>query len=137
MAVSVDDLGKEIIKELNRYTYEVEQKVADIVVDTGKQSAKELRATTQVNGSNGKPSKVWNEYPRGWTTKNKKTRGKQISEVHNKEHYRLTHLLENGHVIKNGTGRTYGNTAKFVHIKPVEEKAVKEIEERIVKAIEG
>ena len=53
MAVSVDDLGKEIIKELNRYTYEVEQKVADIVVDTGKQSAKELRATTQVSVSHG------------------------------------------------------------------------------------
>lgn len=41
--------------------------------------------------------------------------------VYNKEHYRLTHLLENGHIIKNAYG-TYGRTAPRPHVKPAYDK---------------
>lgn len=129
--VSPDQLGQAILKELEIYTEEVSEAVSNAVLDIGKESAKELRTINQVSGSN-----VWQNYPKGWTVQNTKRKGRTIAEVHNKEHYRLTHLLENGHVIKNGTGRTYGNTRKFEHIKPVEEKAVKELEKKIMEAIE-
>ena len=128
--VSADQLGKAILEELEKYSEEVSDAVHYAVLEIGKKTAKELRTVNQVSGSN-----TWQNYPKGWTTLNKRRKGKTISEVHNKEHYRLTHLLEHGHVIKNGTGRTYGSTRKFEHIAPVEEKAVKELEEKIKEAI--
>lgn len=132
--VSVNNLGKEIIKQLERYTYEVEVKVAQAVVDVGKESAKELRSFKK-----GKTD--WTEYPKGWTVKNVKRKGKQIAEVHNKTNYQLTHLLEHGHAVKNGTGRIGADKKTkvdpYVHIKPVDTKAVEELERRIKEAIDG
>ena len=46
--------------------------------------------------------------------------------------YQLAHLLEYGHATRNG-GRTGANE----HIKPVEEWAVEEVQDQIMKAIEG
>lgn len=132
--VNVNNLGKEIIKQLERYTYEVEVKVAQAVVDVGKKSAKKLRSVKK-----GKSD--WNEYPKGWTVKNVTKKGKQIAEVHNKTNYQLTHLLEHGHAVKNGTGRIgAGKKTKvdpIVHIQPVDEAAIKELEKRVMEAIEG
>lgn len=45
--------------------------------------------------------------------------GSVQATVFNKKHYRLTHLLEFGHAKQNG-----GRTREFVHIAPVNEKAV-------------
>lgn len=130
--VRPDDLSKEILKQMEIYTEEVERKVAEAVIKVGDQTAKDLRTVNQVAGSN-----VWKNYPRGWSNQKKKTRGKQISEVHNRTEYRLTHLLEHGHVIKNGTGRVFGRTREFPHISVAEAKAVEMLEEKIKEAIEG
>lgn len=130
--VRPDDLSKEILKQMEIYTEEVERKVAEAVIKVGDQTAKDLRTVNQVAGSN-----VWKNYPRGWTNQKTKTRGKQISEIHNRTEYRLTHLLENGHVIKNGTGRVFGRTREFPHISVAEAKAVEMLEEKIKEAIEG
>ncbi len=129
--VSPDQLGQAILKELEIYTEEVSEAVSKAVQDVGKATAKELRTINQVGGSN-----KWRSYPKGWTSTNEKRKGRAVAKVHNKEHYRLTHLLENGHVIKNGTGRTYGTTRKFEHIGPVHDKAVKDLEEKIKEVIE-
>ena len=56
--------------------------------------------------------------------------------VHNAEHYRLAHLLEKGHVIRNGTGRVYGKTRAFPHIKPVEEWAKEELPRKVEEMIQ-
>lgn len=130
MKVSTNALGSAILKELSTYTEEVEEAVSKAVIAVGREAANELRATTQVAGSN-----TWNNYPKGWKSTPERRKGKQEATVHNVDHYQLTHLLENGHVIKNGTGRTYGNTRKFPHIVTVEQKAVEELEKRIKEAI--
>ena len=130
MKVSTDELAKAVIRELNVYTEEVEEAVSKAVIAVGKESANELRATTQVAGSN-----VWKNYPRSWKSTPVRRKGKQEAKVHNVDDYRLTHLLENGHVIKNGTGRTYGRTREFPHIITVEQKAVEELEKKIREAI--
>lgn len=132
MKVSTNELAGAVIKELNRYTEEVENRVAAAVIEVGNLGAKELQGITQVDESN-----VWKNYPRGWTTENKRRKGQQTSEIHNKTYYRLTHLLENGHVIKNGTGRTYGNTRAFPHIQAVDKKSVELLDKKIREAIEG
>jgi type II secretory pathway predicted ATPase ExeA len=51
--------------------------------------------------------------------------------VHNKTDYQLTHLLEHGHVKRNGE-RFNGE----VHIRPNEEKAIREYLRRIERALE-
>lgn len=127
--IKPDQLGKELLKILDTYTDEVSEKVSEAVQQTAKESAKTLRAAT--NGGR------WKNYPKGWTATVKQRKGQTTAEVHNKTDYQLTHLLEHGHVIRNGTGRTYGRTREFVHILPVEEKAVDELEKRIKEAIEG
>ena len=130
MKVSTNELGSAILKELSTYTEEVEEAVSKAVITVGKEAANELRATTQVAGSN-----VWKNYPQSWKSTPERRKGKQVGKVHDVDHYRLTHLLENGHVIKNGTGRTYGRTREFPHIITVEQKSVEELEKRIREAI--
>lgn len=132
MKVSTNELANAVVKELNRYTEEVENRVAAAVIEVGNLGANELRSINQVEESN-----VWKHYPTGWTTETKRRKGQQTSEIHNKTYYRLTHLLENGHVIKNGTGRTYGDTRKFPHIAAVDKKSVELLDKKIREAIEG
>lgn len=129
--VTTKNLASEILTELETYTESVGEAADRAVVEVAKEANKKLRATRSVQGSN-----VWHEYPYGWKTKTKKKRGKTEAVVWNAQHYRLTHLLENGHVIKNGTGRTYGRTRSFEHIGPVNKEAQEKLEQAIMEAIE-
>lgn len=67
------------------------------------------------------------KYARGWTKTTEKGGGLKTNTVvvHNKV-YQLTHLLENGHIIRNAKG-TYGRVSGIKHIAPVEEWAVEEL----------
>jgi hypothetical protein len=51
------------------------------------------------------------------------------------EHPGLPHLLEYGHVSRNGTGRTYGEVPGHEHIQPVEEEMVRDFERKVVEAL--
>ena len=75
------------------------QKAMDVEM---KQVAKE--AVSKLKSSS--PRKT-GKYARGWTTKQIDKNG---IVIHNSKHYQLTHLLENGHVIRNKKG-TYGRTS--------------------------
>jgi len=54
--------------------------------------------------------------------------------VHNTKHYQLTHLLENGHVVRNKKG-TYGRAPAIKHIAPVEEWANNELPNEIERSL--
>ena len=54
--------------------------------------------------------------------------------VHNKTDYQLTHLLENGHVIRNKKG-TYGRAPAHPHIKPIEAKNSEEYVNNVTRAL--
>ena len=125
MKVSTDELAKAVIRELDRYTEEVEEAVSKAVIAVGKESANELRATTQVAGSN-----VWKNYPRSWKSTPIRRKGKQEAKVHNVDDYRLTHLLENGHA-KRGGGRVAGRA----HIAPAEQTGIEELEKEIERSL--
>ncbi|MEE0896820.1 MAG: hypothetical protein U0L88_04245, partial [Acutalibacteraceae bacterium] len=66
--------------------------------------AKETVQKLKNTSPKGSPHK--RKYAEGWKV-SKKDRGDLV--VHNATNYQLTHLLENGHVIKNKKG-TYGRT---------------------------
>lgn len=89
---------------------------------TAKESVLKLRNTSP---------KRTGSYARGWSVKRERARG-GLSDfiVHNSKHYQLTHLLENGHVIRNKKG-TYGRTRGIKHIAPVEDWAVNELPNEI------
>ena len=82
----------------------------------------------------------WPTYSGSWTNSDVITaRVHRKKVIHNADHYRLTHFLEKGHVVKNGTGRINPGkktrTGKFPHIKPVEEWAQKELPQEVEREI--
>lgn len=112
-------VGEQLAEILNDYEEEVREIAKKDIQKAAKDTAKDLRQTS--------PKKS-GDYARSWSAKQQN--GGWV--VYNKEHYRLTHLLENGHVIRNQSG-TYGRTQGEKHIEPAEQRAsealVKKIEE--------
>jgi len=108
-------------KILDQYSEKVQQVTNNAIDSVSKESANKIR--------NNSPVKT-GSYAKGWAVK-KSTKGKiRGAIVHNKTDYQLTHLLENGHVIRNGVG-TYGRAPAIKHIAPVEAWAVDELPEEI------
>lgn len=124
--VSVNQLSSAIAKILNEYADEVERTSDECVRKVAQKGAKAVRATSS-STFNG------NKYASGWTYEVRKGRVATEGEIYNKNQPGLAHLLENGHVIRNGTGRTFGQTTARPHIKPVEEQIIADFE-RTIKA---
>lgn len=102
--------------ELNNLLDEYSRDVKDAEENARKKAARDT-ASRLKNTS----AKRTGDYARGWTTKQNKTE----TIVHNSKHYQLTHLLENGHVIRNKYGE-YGRTSGDGKIKEAEEFGVNE-----------
>ena len=117
---SVSVQMKQILDEFSDKVNDVLEESADKV---SKESVEKLHNTSpQRTGA----------YASGWTVK--KESAKSVI-VHNSDHYQLTHLLENGHVIRNKKG-TYGRAPAHKHIRPVETWANREFQRLIEKGIE-
>ena len=116
---SVSAQMQELLDEVNK---DVESSAKKNIQSVSKESVQKLKNTSpQKTGS----------YAKGWGTKKQ---GDMDVIVHNRTDYQLTHLLENGHVIRNKKG-TYGRTHGIKHIAPVEEWAVDELPRRIIEDI--
>ena len=109
----------ELLDEVNK---EVEQSAKTNIQQVARESVNKLKNTSPVKTGS---------YAKGWGVKKQ---GEMDVIVHNRTDYQLTHLLENGHVIRNKKG-TYGRTHGIKHIAPVEEWAVDELPRRIIKDI--
>lgn len=120
--VKVDDMTDVIMKELKQYSEELDEKIKIDIKKVAENAVKQLKATS--------PKKT-GFYARYWSHK-ESVKGRHVSKrvVYNKYFYQLTHLLENGHAKVNG-GRVEGKP----HIKPAEEKAIKDLEKEIIESI--
>lgn len=110
---------------LDQYDKEVKKVTDESIEKVSKEAVRKLKNTSP----KGTPHR--RRYAEGW--RKKKTKGRNgIDEVtvHNATNYQLTHLLENGHIIRNAKG-TYGRTNGIKHIAPVEEWAQDELPQEI------
>ncbi|MFJ3386623.1 HK97 gp10 family phage protein [Lysinibacillus sp. NPDC086135] len=116
---SIDNFAKEIVKELERFSQYVAEEVEASAKSVSKKSVQKLKQTSPVGDYAGGGS-----YAKGW-------RVKKVGDnytVHNATDYQLTHLLENGHVNRDGT-----RTPAYPHIKKVEQEAIREFERELNK----
>lgn len=116
---------------LDDYSEDVRKATADAIDVVAKEAVRKLKNTSPKQAG----AKHSRRYAEGWTVKRERT-GTGIPDVtvHNKTNYQLTHLLENGHVIRNGKGE-YGRTNGIKHIAPVEEWASSELPIEIEKEL--
>lgn len=110
-------------KILTDYSKGVVQETNEAFDEVSQQCVQKLKSTSPKRKVKG------GKYARSWTVKVEKggtlTQKTNTVIVHNKV-YQLTHLLENGHIIRNAKG-TYGRVAGIKHIAPVEEWAAEEL----------
>lgn len=112
-----DKLAQEVLKMLKEYDDDVQENIDIITKEMGKKGAKALRQQSRekLNVRTG-------EYAKGWTYAYRKTRRYAKTTIYN-EHYSLPHLLEHGHVTRNGAKRKQmammRPTPAHVHIAPI------------------
>ena len=125
-------------KILQQYTDEVQDAIMEEVENTANDGAELLQQVRQPDTSksgSAKPMKrrEWKKYASSWGVKMTGGEGSNFIRcvIHNKKHYRLTHLLEYGHATRNGT-----RTREFRHIEPIEIYCTNRLERNIPKIIE-
>ena len=117
----------DVVNILNEYSYEVQEGLEKAAQNNANLAAKELRA------SSGTYEIHTGKYNKGWRVKEEKGRGYIDCTVHNATKWQLTHLLENGHLKRNGKDRTRA----FEHIKPVEQKTINKYVKDVEKIIKN
>ena len=121
---TIDNLAKTIMEGLQEYADVASADVKTAVRKAGKNVKAEISANAP---------KRTGAYARSWAVKTEKETAHSLEVVvHSKNRYQIAHLLEHGHA-KRGGGRVAG----IPHIAPAEEKAVKQLEEDIVKKLGG
>lgn len=99
----------------------------EVINEVSKEAVKKLKANSPKRPDHG------SKYSKGWAAKTERGRTQVGATVYGKHGtYQLAHLLENGHAKRGG-----GRTNSYEHIAPVEEWAIAEAEERIIKRVSG
>lgn len=121
---SIDNIASVLADELSQYSEEVAEEVKQAVDDVSQELVENIKKDS--------PKKT-GKYAKGWTSKVEyESKTDKRIRVYNKTDYQLTHLLEYGHAKQNG-GRVEGKA----HIRPNEEKAIKQLEKKIEEAVKG
>lgn len=120
--VNVDALSSAIGDILSEYQDEVADAVNEISENIAKEAVKKLKLESP---------KLSGKYSKSWAVKEQEYYG-GISNfvIHNKKEYRKTHLLEYGHMNRDGT-----RTKAEPHIGAVEQWVIEEMEKRVVKEL--
>ena len=123
-----ESLSVQLTNILNEYDEKVQDATNAAIKKVAKDAVKELKNTSPKRPGHG-------EYARDWGVKLVGMNGNIVDlVVYNRTHYQLTHLLENGHVVRNKKGE-YGRTRPIKHIAPVEQKSNSELPEEIERTL--
>ena len=107
---------KDLEEALMEYVEEVGKISNEALKDTANETSTELKSTSPKRSG---------EYASSWAVK----KSGDAYIVYNRR-YRLTHLLENGHMIKNKFG-TYGRAPAHPHIKNAEQHGISKLLQRL------
>ena len=119
--VTVNELQKELTKYLTEYVEDISEGVKETTDSLTKKAIKDLKQES--------PAKT-GDYAKGWKRQTNNKNQKYTVKIHNKTDYQLTHLLEFGHVNRNGS-----MTQAIPHIRPIEQKYKKLYEKEITTVI--
>lgn len=130
--VKADQLDEAIRSQLETYNADVARELNKGLKDVADKTADTLKKGGSYRERTGKYTPDWSVTERPGRSV---MQGEEYS-VHNRKHYQLTHLLEKGHVTRNGK-----RTRAFTHIAPAEQAAqdlaVKAVEEAVRAANAG
>lgn len=121
--VKPEQLDEAIRGQLETYSAEITKNINENLKEVTDTTAETLKKGGAYKERTGKYTPDWSVTARKAVST---TQGERYS-VHNRKHYQLTHLLEKGHVTRNGK-----RTRAFEHILPAEQAA----EELAVEAVE-
>lgn len=123
MAVKINyhDLGSEIVRQISGACSYASDVVDAAAEETSQDIVNELRATSpkQDGPQGGKYRKSWKYVRVGYCS----------YKVYSDKQYRLTHLLEHGHALRNG-----GRSKAIPHIGPVEKEYVEKFRNKVKEA---
>lgn len=91
--ISIDDLADAIKSDLVAYSKELKQEIDKEVKNIASDTVRDLERESNV-GERGL-------FAKGWKSKMQKTDATTVIVIHNKE-YRLTHLINDGHAMRQG-----------------------------------
>ncbi|MBR2697951.1 MAG: HK97 gp10 family phage protein [Clostridia bacterium] len=122
----VEKLNSAIIDILSEYEADIQGNLERIVPEIGKKGVQALKAEARkkLNQDTG-------EYVKSWKYQVNKQRLSTTVTIYN-DHPGLPHLLEYGHVTRNGTKRTFPPTPAHPHIAPVADELVETFEREVV-----
>jgi len=121
--IPVDQLAAEVMDGLEEY--------AELAVDVMKREIQETGKSVKQQISSTAPRKS-GRYAKSWAVKKLSETSNSLEvTVYSRNRYMLTHLLENGHAKRGG-----GRVRAIPHIAPAEEAGIKELEERIERALQ-
>ena len=123
----LDKMADAIAGILDEYSENLQDNLVTVTEQVAKKGAQALNRQSKAEFGSG-------EYSRGWKVETEGKNHRQLvfsSTIYN-EHPGLPHLLEHGHVTRNGTGRTFPPTPAHEHIKPVEEELIETYEREVV-----
>lgn len=121
--IKPEQLDEAIRGQLETYSAEITKNINENLKEVADTTAETLKKGGAYKERTGKYTPDWSVTARKAVST---AQGEQHS-VHNRKHYQLTHLLEKGHVTRNGK-----RTRAFEHILPAEQAA----EELAVEAVE-
>lgn len=121
------DLSRAINEVLQEYGEDVTAAIAPTTEKVAEQTVQMLKTSGGYKDRSG-------NYRKSFTQTTEKTYRGATSTVHNESpEYRIAHLLEHGHMTRDGTTRVKA----YPHWKPAEETAIAEFERELVKNIQG
>ena len=122
--VQVDKLGDAIGEQLIEYANHTSEEIKKIVLDVADDVKKDIQATAPIRKG---------KYAKSWRVKKVKENSNSINVVvHSEKNYQLTHLLEFGHVLRNG-----GRSKAIPHIASAEQRGIENFEKRVMEGLDG
>lgn len=119
----MDENKKKVTSGIKKIAREARQEVET----KSRRSKKEYDGNTDdYTGSKRFAKDNAKHYKESWTTSTLEEKGTLTVIVHNKK-WQLVHLLENGHLLKDGTGRVYGEVPAYEHVEPVQKHAEEKV----------